>query len=88
MPNLIPRKHKEFLNICDGDGKIFGFQKLKLDSSYQKSSFRSEIYKISYILELVIDGRSYENQIVGIELTLEALSLSGLIHFAFAEIDP
>ena len=54
----------------------------------QKPSFMSEIYKISYILELVIDGRSYENQIVGIELTLEALSLSGLIHFAFAEIDP
>ncbi len=61
---------------------------LNIYSRYQKSSFRSEIYKISYILELVIDRRSYENQIVGIELTLETFSLSGLIHFAFAEIDP
>ena len=64
------------------------WSEVNINSSYQKSSFRSEIYKISYILELVIDRRSYENQIVGIELTFEALSLSGLIHFAFAEVDP
>gem|GEM_PF-5366117 len=47
----------------------------------------SRIHKISYILEPVIDRRSYKNQIVGIELTLETLSLCGLIHLAFAKID-
>jgi hypothetical protein len=34
-----------------------------------------------------MDRRSHENQIVGIELALEAFSLGGLIHFAFAKID-
>ena len=34
-----------------------------------------------------MDRRSHENQVVGIELALEALSLGGLIHFAFAKID-
>ena len=42
---------------------------------------------LSHILEPVMDRRSHENQIVGIELALEALSLGGLIHFALAKID-
>jgi hypothetical protein len=34
-----------------------------------------------------MDRRSRENQVVGIELALEAFSLGGLIHFAFAKIN-
>jgi hypothetical protein len=44
-------------------------------------------HRLSYILEPVMDRRSHENQIVGIELALEAFSLGGLIHFAFAKIN-
>jgi hypothetical protein len=45
------------------------------------------ILLFSHILEPVKDRRSHENQIVGIELAFEALSLGGLIHLAFAKID-
>ncbi|MEJ2235551.1 MAG: hypothetical protein P8X67_16650 [Syntrophobacterales bacterium] len=40
-----------------------------------------------YILEPVKDRRSHQNQVIGIELALEAFALGGLIHFAFAKID-
>jgi hypothetical protein len=66
---------------------FLGYSGLNIYSSNQKPSFRSRIHKISYILEPVIDRRSDENQIVGIELALETLPLCGLIHFSFAKID-
>jgi hypothetical protein len=64
-----------------------GHPELHIYSSYQKPSFRSGTHSLSYILEPVMDRRSHENQIVGIELALEAFSLGGLIHFAFAKIN-
>jgi len=48
----------------------------------------SEIHSFHPVLELVTHRGSYENQVISIELTLEAFSLGSLIHFAFAKIDP
>lgn len=66
---------------------ISGCFGLKVNSSYQKPSFKSRIHKISYSLEHVSEGRSYKNQVIGIELNLEALTQGRLIHLALAKVD-
>ena len=86
--NILPVSKHYLLYGYEKQIKAFWWNaRLYINISYQKPSFRSEIYKISYILEPVIDRRSDENEIVGIEFAFEAFALGGLIHLAFAKID-
>ena len=89
---------KNALSIGESIGwkKLVGqveLPKLSCELSGSKGREHSEDYipkftlSFSHILESVMDRRSHENQVVGIELAFEALSLGGLIHFAFAKID-